>query len=400
LERQKGKARTESAIDTLNNSEPILNDSVYSKLSGTINASAEGLTQMFLDQSKKVFTGLKNHIQEHFADIVRKYINILVDKRSLIEKYGSKNCLDKKLNDIKTDILTGSSQTCPEYQYVVDHFQKTIQKDFVIDKSLESMASKADISLLLLMIRMSIDAEKQQLDRLSADDDQNLISTLNCFPLRTSIIPGYVEFDGAMIAINLMLDKSESREIRSSQTESNNRLWNMFFKMDNSIFRKKGYKFDHRLSTDGIGCSLQFVREDWANKSKFGRTRKGRKPKNFRMEKYVNQLTISERDEMRQLLKKGEHSFVGIDPGKQELIYCTNGEVEYIENPETGKIKRKAKTFTYTNGCRKSETRTVYFSNKHEREKLTRKSVWKIDQRARAVIVICKMHQAVYGKEK
>jgi hypothetical protein len=367
----KGKARTESAIDTLN----ILNqfnDSVYSKLSGTINASAEGLTQMFLDQSKKVFTGLKNHIQEHFADIVRKYINILVDKRSLIEKYGAKTVC-KKLNDIKTDILTGSSQTCPEYQYVVDHFQKTIQKDFVIDKSLESMASKADISLLLLMIRMSIDAEKQQLDRLSADDDQNLISTLNCFPLRTSIIPGYVEFDGAMIAINLMLDKSESREIRSSQTESNNRLWNMFFKMDNSIFRKKGYKFDHRLSTDGIGCSLQFVREDWANKSKFGRTRKGRKPKNFRMEKYVNQLTISERDEMRQLLKKGEHSFVGIDPGKQELIYCTNGEVEYIENPETGKIKRKAKTFTYTNGCRKSETRTVYFSNKHEREKLTRK---------------------------
>jgi hypothetical protein len=44
-----------------------------------------------------------------------------------------------------------------------------------------------------------------------------------------------------------------------------------------------------------------------------------------------------------------------------------------VENQKTGKIKRKAKTFTYTNGRRKSETRTVYFSRKHEQEKLNRK---------------------------
>ena len=378
----KGTARTKTSIDSLKMLNQF-NDSVYSKLSGTINASAEGLTQMFLDESNKIFTGFKNHIQEQFADIVRKYINILADKRSLIEKYDTKTVC-KILNDIKTDILTGTKKTSPEYQHIIDHFNKTIQKDFVINKSLETMTSKADIGLLILMIRMSIDAEKKQLDKLNANDDRNQISTLNCFPLRTSIIPNYVAFDGSLLAINLMIDRSEALRIRNSLTDNSEKLWKMFFKMDNSIFRKKGYKFDYRISTDGIGCSIQFVREDLVNVSKYGRGKKGPKPKNFQIDKYVNKLTIDEREEIGKLLKKGKHSFVGIDPGKQELIYCTNGKVDLVENPETGKIKRKAKTFTYTNGLRKLETRTVYFSKKYEQEKLKRnvygKSIKKQEQ--------------------
>ena len=367
----KGTAHKQEAIDSLKMLNHF-NDTIYSKYSGTINASAKGLTQMFLDESKKIMTGFTNHIQEHFADIVRKYVNILADKRSQVDKHGAKKVC-RILNDIKSDILTGSSKTIPEYQYVVDHFKKTILKDFFIKKSLELMASKGDSSLLLLMIRMSIDAEKQQLDRLNADDDHNQISTLNCFPLRTSIIPGYVSLDGTLLALNLMSDSSEATRIRNSLKEKLEHLWRMFFKLDNSIFRKKGYKFDHRISTDGVGCSIQFIREDLINVSKYGRSNGGKKPKNFEIDKYVNKLTIDERDEMRRLLKNGQHSFVGIDPGKQELIYCTNGEVEYIANEKTGKIKRKAKTFTYTNGRRKEETRTIHFSRKMEREKLNRK---------------------------
>ena len=350
----------------------IFNRTEYSKVSGKLNISSTGLSQMIKDQTTNIYTSFKNLVQEHFCDIVKRYTNIIADKNELI-KNNKKKVILRELQKAKNDILLGTDKCKAIFaKQVVSHFRTKILKDFTVKTSLESMAEKHDLNLLLLMIRMSIDGENVQRSRLPLEEKNKQIKVINCFPIRTSIIPSYVDLDGQLLTTLLIEDNKVGKNFRSNLTKKQSILWALFFKTNHKIFRKKGYKFDYRISTDGVGCSIKFIREDIWKTPKKQREKLGKKPKNFKIDKYVNHITPDEREQILKM-SKGQHSFVGIDPGKRSLIYCTNGQVSIRKNVKTGKIKRKALTFQYTNGRRKEETRTKYFQNKLEKEKLSQK---------------------------
>lgn len=68
---------------------------------------------------------------------------------------------------------------------------------------------------------------------------------------------------------------------------------------------------------------------------------------------------------------------VGIDPGKSDLIFCTDGKVETVK--KGNKTYRKANTFTYSNKQRKMEIKTNLYRNKRnqlkKKTKIYRKTV-------------------------
>lgn len=363
------QSKSKKIMDELNN----FNKNVYSKISGKLNLSYANLSQMIYDQSTQIMTALKNHIQEHFADQVRGYINIISNKSELINKYDKKYIL-KQLQIVKNDILKGTNKADNTFGVYVKHFNKVIIQDFKIVKSLELMAtSNKNIYLLLLMVRMSINAERISRNRLSVDDQDKNIKILNCFPIRSSIIPSYVDIDGQLICRLLL--SGNVRYYESNITKLNDELWNKFFKTELSMFRKKRYNFNHRISTDGVGCSIHFLRSDLYKLNKKDRPRQQKKPKHFKMDKYINDITKDERYEIfKTMIRNGsinDNSLVGIDPGKRDLIFCTNGDTKIIK--KNNKEYHKTTTFTYTNGRRKAETKSEIFNRKLERDKKNRK---------------------------
>lgn len=363
--------------DKIMNKLSTFNDSIYSKMSGKLNLSYAGLTQMIGDQSKSIMTCYENHIQEHFADIVRSYVNIMSDKESLIKRYKKEFVLSQ-LRKVKDDILRGTNTTEQSFSELKIHFNKTILQDFTVSGSLEKMASSAQkLKLLTLMVRMSIDAENIKRSRQDPEDREKQIRVINCFPMRASIIPAYVEIDSLLI-IRLLMSANKhlvagvnvKATYEDHKWQQRHNIWNMFFKMNHSIFRKKGYTFNYRIATDGVGCTVYFIRSDLHREDKKVKVGHKHKPRDFNPDTYIDRITRDDWGEIVNRFKvSGDRAFVGIDPGKRDLIFCTNGNTRLVPNKRSTKVRRKTTTFHYSNGQRKHETRSKLFQRKMDREK-------------------------------
>jgi hypothetical protein len=320
----------------------------YRKLMvNTEEISYTNLNQSLEYEAISILTCLNNHIQEQFETMVSRYINILVDRNSLKEKIDSKT-LNKELNKLKTDVLLNRSKADSKYDQYKQIFKDRILKTLTVNKSLAYMAQSNTLDLLILMIRMSIDGERIMYNRQSAEDKGKLFSIINCFPLRKNIRPKYVDIDTSIIISRFMSDKKGHYSTKGNKIKLSNEIWNKFFLMNNRLFRKKGYVFNRRISTDGVGCTISFVREDLYQSTQKTFVRALKKPKNYRNEMYIDDLP-----EIQLKTLRGK-KLIGIDPGLSDIIFCTDGHTKLVEK-KNGHVHRKTRTFQYSNGQRKTE---------------------------------------------
>jgi hypothetical protein len=331
------------------------------------------LTQVFEYESTSILTGFSNHIQEHFKDMLNRYINILVDFDKLKEN-NSNTSINRRLNKVKSDIFYNKSNADSVYDPIKELFKTRIVKDFEITNSLCFMAASnkkrkpelqsKTLQLLILLIRMSIDGEKIMKSRQDKSKSNDLFNVINCFPSRKNIRPKYIGIDSSIIIHNLM---SENKERQLYKNNGNmlilsDEIWSKFFKTDKKVFKKNGYQFNRRIITDGVGCTITFIRADLYDPLKKTKVICVKKPSNYRSDLYIDELSEN------QLKKMRSKKLIGIDPGKSDLIFCTDGVIKTIEK-DTGKICRKTNTFTYSNGQRKKETKSKIYSDKLENDK-------------------------------
>jgi hypothetical protein len=123
--------------------------------------------------------------------------------------------------------------------------------------------------------------------------------------------------------------------------------------MNDKVFKVNGYNFARQISTDGIGCSILFIKSEYYSDTKKTIVKYMRKPKCYKDDRYVDDLLDKEKKELLLL------TLIGIDPGKIDLIYATNGETETIKK-ENGKIFRKTPFYRYSNKQRIHETKVPY----------------------------------------
>lgn len=206
-----------------------------------------------------------------------------------------------------------------------------------------------------------VDIEKNPLHYLKSMIQMNKeieskgVTTFSCFPLRTSGIPKYIKLDTTTILYLLL---PENSDIKKSSTDIKIRqddIWNAIFNTNHKVFSDKKYKFNHSISTDGVGCSLLFIRNDLYNPTKVVKIPHMKKPFAYSEFQYVDELTDDEKAILQKL------RMIGIDPGKIRLITATNGVVQ-VELKEDDKKKHKPIYFNYSNNQRKYEAKIIKYN--------------------------------------
>jgi transposase len=136
------------------------------------------------------------------------------------------------------------------------------------------------------------------------------------FSLRSDIIPKHIRLDTTSI-VHLLLSKKYGNKgdflFKGNLKRREDDIWNFFFRTERCAFNKNGYGFHHMIETDGMSCTILYLRED-----KIGKKR-------LKPQKQSSELYISELTDYKSLQKK---RIVGIDPGKCDLIYCIDGNTK------------------------------------------------------------------------
>eukprot|EP00912_Choanoflagellata_sp_UC4_P002482 UC4_evm1s1572 len=150
--------------------------------------------------------------------------------------------------------------------------------------------------------------------------------------LRTSIVPCYVTFDTACLISFFAEEKSK---MLRNVTEVQKRFWNRLFNLDKRVFKRKRYKFNFMMQTDGVAVSLTFVHKEYTGKKTCPNCCTNEEDSYT----YVDQLSDSDVAVMK------ERNIVGCDPGKFSLIQCVTAThridgKEESEDPTSRKKKQ------------------------------------------------------------
>ena len=147
--------------------------------------------------------------------------------------------------------------------------------------------------------------------------ERKLFNIINCFPQRSNIVPKHCTFDSLLIVNTLMTENKRHYSLNIKKYY--NEIWDMFFRTGRSMFRKPGYTPDHQITTDGVACTLLFIKNDLYDPVKNISVSHVRKPYNYQGIQYVQDLTDSEKS------KIAFKTIVGIDPGVDDLLFAANG---------------------------------------------------------------------------
>ena len=351
------KGKSSDNTQTVLNELKIFYNEHYSKHIFDQKISSEGLVEVFGFASKRMFTNQANHIKMNFIASLNRYINVVVNKDDM-KKTLSNSQIKSMIRKLKTDLLKNKSNADPSYDFAKERFRTKILKSFDTKTPLIEIVEHEVkyISLLPLMIRMSIDCENILISRQKPEDKGKPVKTINCFPLQTSLIPGHVKID-TMTLIGNFIDKDRKfyRE-NGNQTKLFREIWSKIFNIDHPVFKKKGYMWDRTISTDGVSCSIHFVRKDLYKENARNYIPTMNKPDGYSKHKYVHKLTEDELKEFREL-----DNLVGCDPGKKCSLACTDNKKEIVTK-RNGKVFTKLNKFIYTNARRKIDTKSDIYS--------------------------------------
>jgi len=298
-----------------------------------------------LDYLKEdVMTMYENNIQLHYVEYVERFVNVIWKKKMIVDKIRKLGKTQKErearvrtlcaeLRKIKNDLLNVDAkpyQSSPHYHKWITEQKQNI---LPIKKKYEKNSIYYDLKcspmdyfpcMIFMMKRVENDGE----------------SVNNVFPLRSEITPKYIRLDTTTL-VNLLLRKEHGTKgfykTKGELKKNEDKIWEFFFRTERKMFCKTGYSFHHMVSTDGVGLSILFLRADLVGK-KLPMMKKG----------ISRELYIDELDDYSTLQNK---TIVGIDPGKDDLIYC-------VDN-----ASKDANVFRYSQDQRRKETKMKKYNN-------------------------------------
>jgi hypothetical protein len=298
-----------------------------------------------LDYLKEdVITMYENNIQLHYVEYVERYVNVVWKKKLIankIRKLGKTKmerdarirtlCAD--LRKIKNDLLNVDDKPYQSnhhyHKWITKQKQNVLPPKTKYEKNSVMYDLKCKtMDYLPCMIYMMKQVE---------NDGE---SVNNVFPLRSEITPKYIRLDTTTL-VNLLLRKEHGTKgffkTKGELKKNEDTIWKFFFRTERKMFHKTGFSFHHMVSTDGIGLSILFLRNDLVGK-KLPMMNKG----------ISKELYIDELDDYSALRDK---TIVGIDPGKDDLIYC-------VDN-----ASKDANVFRYSQDQRRKETKMKKYNN-------------------------------------
>lgn len=328
----------------------IFYDNEYKNLLGNEKKISFTHLNTVLDyESVDIITNIETHIKEHYIDFLFRYINVFVDKHSIehsikTEFAGDSKLINtvlhnyrKKLKHFKFDIINQANKyNIHLFNDCKQHINNNIFPKQLTSESLQKQINENPCSFLESMIKMSREIELKNK------------KTFNCFPIRKSCIPKYIRLDTTSLIHTLFPDNlNKTHYLTKGNTKLlQDDIWNMLFRTERKMFKDKSYKFNHSIVTDGFGCTLLFVKNSLYNPLKRIRLKAYKKPNNYSSNKYIDSITDNEKETYKLM------QIIGIDPGKEDLIYATNGQKIKKNNG-----KDKISIFRYSQNQRRKETK-------------------------------------------
>jgi len=304
-----------------------------------------------------ILTMYENNIQFHYVDYVERYVNVVWKKKMMVEKikkiFKTKRertekirTLEKELRKIKNDLLNvdivanSKTNTTPTYtSQPYYHKWITAQKKHILPAKEKEKFQKQSIYYDLKCSPM--DYFPCMITMMKhVEDDKETIS--NVFPLRSSVSPGYIRMDTTTL-VHLLLREEHGKKNeytnKGNTKKHEDKIWQFFFRTEKKMFIKSGYAFHHMISTDGVGVSILFLRNDLIGK------RLPNTKKNGMCELYIDDLKNNEYFALQ------NKKIVAIDPGKEDLIYCVDS------------ASKDANVFRYSQNQRRKETKMKKYNN-------------------------------------
>jgi hypothetical protein len=237
----------------------------------------------------QLHTSLSNNTQERFIQHFLRFIN----------KTTTKITEDKAvLFKLKKQLLECNEETNTMFdEWKITHLSNILPTN--IKKSVHYDVKVKPFDYLKGMLYMNAVLEKEE---------HKLFQPL---PLRNNIIPKHIILDTACIISLFCPENAKKGELLKNMKENQYDVWNNLLNLQHKTFKSKYYQYHHQLQTDGIGCSLLFIRKDLKDK-KWGSRIPTLQEQDFHN---IEDLSAEQLDALK------DRNIVGCDPGKHSLVY-------------------------------------------------------------------------------
>ena len=288
-------------------------DTEYQPLLNHQKTQLKNKSNMLPYLATQLHTSLSNNTQERFIQHFLRFIN----------KTTTKITEDKAtLFKFKKQLLDCNEETEPMFDdWKRTHLQNILPKN--IKKSVHYDVKVSPFDYLKGMLYMNAVLEKEE---------HKLFQPL---PLRNNIIPKHIILDTACIVNLFSLEGKTKTELFKAIKENQHDVWNNLLNLQHKTFKSKHYQFHYQIQTDGISCSLLFIRKDLKDK-KWGSKVPTLVEQDFHN---IEDLSIEQLDDLK------PRNIVGCDPGKRSLVYMMDNKGNKLQyTAPQRKRESKAKT--------------------------------------------------------
>jgi hypothetical protein len=286
------KEKDTSMLDTLQE----FYDKEYQHLLNHKKTPLKNKSNMLPYLATQLHTSLSNNTQEHFIQHFLRFINKtttnITEDKAVLFKFKK---LVLECNE-ETDTIFDEWKTTHLPNILPENIKKSVHYDVKV----------SPFDYLKGMLYMNAVLEKE---------DHKLFQPL---PLRNNIIPKHIILDTACIVNLFSLEGKTKTELFKAIKENQYDVWNNLLNLQHKTFKSKHYQFHYQLQTDGISCSLLFIRKDLKDK-KWGSRVPTLQEQEFHN---IEDLSIEQLDTLK------DRNIVGCDPGKHSLVYMmdSNGK--------------------------------------------------------------------------
>ena len=255
----------------------------------------------------EIYTCLSNNVQERFISHFRRFVN------------ETANGTNKEKNDFKYTILTKDLTVQADllninpiyHSWWNEHISKIFQTP--PNKSAFYDIKVRPLYYLKGMLYMNTILEQ---------NNKKLFQPLS---LRTSIIPMNIMFDTT--SITKYFTECQPFGILKSKIKMSENMefaWSNILNLKDKIFKSNKYSFYHMMTTDGVSCSLTFIRKELIGK---------------RIKSNIEELPFPKIEQMSDndlIYMRNNCNIIGCDPGKRNLVYMVNDQKKHLTytNPQ------------------------------------------------------------------
>ena len=288
-------------------------DKEYQPLLNHERTSLKNKSNMLPYLATQIHTSLSNNTQERFIQHFLRFINktttnITEDKAVLFK-------LKKQLLECneETDTMFDDWKNTHLPNILPENIKKSVHYDLKVKP----------FDYLKGMLYMNAVLEKEE---------HKLFQPL---PLRNNIIPKHIILDTSCIVNLFSLEGKTKTELFKAIKENQHDVWNNLLNLQHKTFKSKHYQFYYQIQTDGISCSLLFIRKDLKDK------KWGSRVPTLQEQEFHNIEDLS----TEQLTELAPRNIIGCDPGKRSLVYMMDDKGNKLQyTAPQRKRESKAKT--------------------------------------------------------